>query len=151
MYETREQLIIQRKKMYTWVPDAYFEFRPQPGGGVGGRTRGTKGKYSHGKHMKQRHAMPSYWVLQAQDTHVSNQNTLRGNSGKSKPTLNIHYQEIFQWPCSSFWIDLSIGSIFIQRYTALYYRSSMTLFLHWDCRCARSTVDLQRYNVLLVF
>ena len=59
------------------------------GRGDGRMNGGTKGKCSYGKHSRQRNAMPSYWVLQAQDTHASNQNTLGENSERkqSKPKL----------------------------------------------------------------
>ena len=73
---------------------------------MGGWTGGTKGKYSYGKHIKQRNATSSYWVLQAQDTHASNKNTLGENIAKeNKPKRIDIRKEKFEWPCSSFWID----------------------------------------------
>ena len=71
------------------VPAACFAAPPEPEGEMGGLAGGTKRKYSYGKHIGQRSAMPSYWVLQAQDTYASNQNTLGENSERKQTTTKL--------------------------------------------------------------
>ena len=64
-------------------------------------------QYSYDKRIRQRTAMPPYWILQALNTHDSNLNTLREiKRKKTNQNKTCVLKENLQWPCSSFGIDL---------------------------------------------
>ena len=142
MYETSGHIILEViKKLHTWYQLVALHFEPNRNRD-GRMDDGTKGKCSYGKYIGQRNTMPSYCVLQAQDTHAIKQNTMGkiANEDKSKRILyssgKISMVLLFVW-------DRSIGGRFIRRYAALYFRSSMPLFFLLESLMVTSTVDVQ--------
>ena len=102
---------------------------------------GTKEKYSYGKHIRQRNALPSYWVTQTQDTHPSNQTHWERIVRENKPKQKFILKDLFQWPCSSFSVDLKHTRRwdlnFIRRCEGVYYKIPMALFFLLDILCFR--------------
>ena len=117
---------------------------------------GTKEKYSYGKHIRQRNALPSYWVTQTQDTHPSNQTHWERIVRENKPKQKFILKDLFQWPCSSFSVDpkhTRRWDLNFIRCAGVYYKIPMALFFLLDILCFTSTVDLQQhyFYFLLIF
>ena len=120
---------------------------------MGGQTEGTKGKYSYGKHNRQSKAMPSCWVLQAQDTHASNQNT-PGENSEIKQTETHFCSEGFFSMALRFVQDISEASAGVSFGDMRLYITN----LQWPCSSFQIVCALQAlstsniiFNLLLIF
>ena len=145
-------------KMTTWYQLLALHFDQDREGRWEDRrwTGGTKGKYSYGKHIRQRNALPSYWVTQTQDTHPSNQTHWERIARENKPKQKFILKDLFQWPCSSFSVDpkhTRRWDLNFIRCAGVYYKIPMALFFLLDILCFTSTVDLQQhyFYFLLIF
>ena len=93
------------------VPAACFAFRPEQGREMGGWTGGTKEKCSYGKHIRQRNLIPSYWVLQAQDTHAASTPNSLGEYSQRKQTKKLKHRREFHSAICGFILQIFNGLV----------------------------------------